>query len=543
MHSMVFGVGVRCCFCMIVVVSIIQAAVSASSVGIPTTCMNRSTATQKESIVWLATKRSFVYKRTRISNLIHVRGGSDENEYEYDGEEKGEEDEYDNESEGEEESLSSAVGESALALTLKLMKRSVKLLGKISILTFQRIQYAANSAIEKDEVEVEDEEEESSISSMLWTTSKKFACALLQGPDSVAVTESSSISQKIDDLTISVANKSTKRKQSSDSYTQYLKNSFQVCVTTKIMNGSLSDSLKACRGQAKLMIAYIPSKRVGKAKSSDGQAAISLCSEEVEEVVSEYKGGSFERWGCVGGTSESSLVAKRMRASQRKNIPTLAVVYPAQVIDPSSGRPKLVPKLLAQHHCSPPPDPQAMASWLKALRKRHSKLIKKMKQDIKEQELYLERKQGYRESAKNDREREEIEKKLEIERKRAEEAERLRNEELEERRHKFLEELPVEPPKGSSNVFTIALRFADGRNAKRRFNGDDEMEFLFNWIDAEFSIEREKVELATMNGSKTFTFNIFGDTAIKDSGIGKMTGLRVSEINSDEKEDKSEEGI
>jgi len=529
---------------MIVVVSIIQAIASASSTGIPTTCMNRSTATtQQESIVWLVTKRSFVHKRSRISNLVHVRGGSDESEYEYDGEQQGEEDEYDNESEGEGESLSSAVGESVVSLTLKIMKRSMKMLGKISILTFQRIQFAAITAMEKDEVEDEDEVEESSISGILWTTSKKFTCALLQGPDSVAVTESSSTSQKIDDLTTSVANKSTKRKQPSDSYTQYLKNSFQVCVNTKIMNGSLSDSLKACRGQAKLMIAYIPSKRVGKAKSSDAQAAISLCSEEVDEVVSEYKGGSFERWGCVGGTSESSLVTKRIRASQRKNIPTLAVVYPAQVIDPSSGRPKIVPKLLAQHHCSPPPDPQAMASWLKALRKRHSKQIKKMKQDVKEQELYLERKQGYRESAKSDREREEVEKKLEIERKRAEEAERIRTEELEERRRKFLEELPVEPPQGSPNVFTIALRFADGRNAKRRFNGDDEMKYLFNWVDAEFSIEREKVELATMNGSKTFTFNIFGDTAIKDSGIGKMTGLRVSEINSDDKEDESEEGI
>ena len=51
-----------------------------------------------------------------------------------------------------------------------------------------------------------------------------------------------------------------------------------------------------------------------------------------------------------------------------------------------------------------------------------------------------------------------------------------------------------------------------------------------NWVDGEFGIERERVLLTTMNGNKIFTYGEFESVSLDDTGLGKMTGLRVSEI-------------
>ena len=58
---------------------------------------------------------------------------------------------------------------------------------------------------------------------------------------------------------------------------------------------------------------------------------------------------------------------------------------------------------------------------------------------------------------------------------------------------------------------------------------------VFNWVDAVYGIEREKIELSTMNGQKRFTYMEDGaeNRALKDVGLGKMTGLRVVEIEED----------
>ena len=213
-----------------------------------------------------------------------------------------------------------------------------------------------------------------------------------------------------------------------------------------------------------------------------------------------------------------------------------------QVTD-GSGRPKLAPKLLAQHHCNPPPSPTAMAAWLKALRKRHSKQIKLMKHEIKEQELFIERQEEYKCSAKEDKEREQKEAQLEAERKAKAKAEKERLIALEERRQEFFASLPDEPVQGSTNVITIALRFADGRNARRRFDYSTNMEMIFNWIDVEFKIERENVILTTMNGNQTFYLEDFRDVSLKETGLGKMTGLRVSERELDATDDDSEDNV
>ena len=75
----------------------------------------------------------------------------------------------------------------------------------------------------------------------------------------------------------------------------------------------------------------------------------------------------------------------------------------------SPGGPKLVPRKLAQHHCSPPPEAALMAGWLNALRKRHAKQYKVMQTELKEIEYFKERKEGYKESVKADIKRKEEE--------------------------------------------------------------------------------------------------------------------------------------
>ncbi len=73
------------------------------------------------------------------------------------------------------------------------------------------------------------------------------------------------------------------------------------------------------------------------------------------------------------------------------------------------------------------------------------------------------------------------------------------------------------------------------------------MNDVFNWVDATHGLEREKIELSTMNGSKTFMYveadddddEESGNITLDEVGLGKMTALRVTEIV--EKVDKNED--
>ena len=194
----------------------------------------------------------------------------------------------------------------------------------------------------------------------------------------------------------------------------------------------------------------------------------------------------------------------------------------------SAGNPKLVPRLLAQHHCSPPPSPELMAAWLNALRKRHAKQYASMHHELKEAQLFTERKEGYKSSVITDTQRKERERIEEEERIAKEKEEKERAEMLAKRREELRASLPEEPGKDVAGVMTIALRFADGRSGQRRFPPDIPMSVVFNWVDSDFEMEREHVILTTMNGQKSFAWEEAGDIPLAESGLGRMTGLRVT---------------
>eukprot|EP00562_Extubocellulus_spinifer_P008961 CAMPEP_0178508600 /NCGR_PEP_ID=MMETSP0696-20121128/20839_1 /TAXON_ID=265572 /ORGANISM="Extubocellulus spinifer, Strain CCMP396" /LENGTH=529 /DNA_ID=CAMNT_0020138165 /DNA_START=124 /DNA_END=1713 /DNA_ORIENTATION=- len=350
-----------------------------------------------------------------------------------------------------------------------------------------------------------------------------------------------------------------------------------------ITGGSLSSALAMARSQARLLVVYIPNKSKSKAaRSNNGIAETSLNSDEVARASNKpsrrKKGdttssttndfGSFVVWTPDSPTSsEAAAAVKRLRVKYpgkgRKSGgggggaaagPILLVAYVAQhptMVDSSTGRPRLVPKVLAQHHCNPPPDAKSMSLWLNTLRKRHAKQYAAMQHHIREARLYTERVRGYASSQMDDENREMKERQARAEAKAREEEEARRKEAMEQRRAELLDSLPDEPEAGGAGTITIALRFADGRTGRRRFDADDAtMGDVFNWVDAVFEMERERIELSTMTGQKKFVFGEDGtsEMTLSDAGLGKMTGLRVTEIeaeedtnNGDEEEEEEEE--
>lgn len=217
------------------------------------------------------------------------------------------------------------------------------------------------------------------------------------------------------------------------------------------------------------------------------------------------------------------------------------MMHQLKAIDPK-GVAKVAPKVLAQHHCSPPPSAESMAQWMNELRRRHSKQYAIMQTEVREVQLHKERKEGYKESMQSDWERKIREKKEEEERLIKEKAEQERLESLERRRVGFLESLPEEPGLGARGAITLSIRHEDGRSEKRKFAPDTQLNIVFNWVDASFKMEREIVVLTTMNGKQSFSWeNASEEKTLKEAGLGRMVGFRVSEKKAEEDSESKQE--
>ena len=177
-----------------------------------------------------------------------------------------------------------------------------------------------------------------------------------------------------------------------------------------------------------------------------------------------------------------------------------------------------------------------MVGWLNSLRKRHAKQYAAMQTVLKELQYFKERTAGYKDSAKNDKEREQREKEEEERRLAAEKAEQERLEAIETRRKELLAALPEEPT--GKDTKKIALRFFDGRSGHRQFNPEQPLIDVFNWVDAMYEIEREKVILTTMNGKNNYAWDE-KDKSLDDLGLGKNVGFRVSIKDDDDEDDAS----
>ncbi len=316
--------------------------------------------------------------------------------------------------------------------------------------------------------------------------------------------------------------------------------------TIKIRSGSLSDALTKARSQARLLVIFIPSAKPKK-QPNDQKVIKSLMSSDVSEIAERKarkneEGGSFTFWSSKHDSAESSVAIKRLKAkkgSGKGKNPILMVVYPSQSMN-SSGQVKVVPRVLAQHHCNPPPNAESMAKWLNALRKRHAKQYANMQHELKELELFKERTEGYKSSMKDDKKREDEETMKEQRRLEKEKAKEEREQELQQRRESLREELLDEPSQDAHGTITIAIRFSNGSKGQRRFNDEIKMGEVFNWIDATFKIEREIIILTTMNGQRSFSYEESIGLALKDAGLGKMTAFRLSEKVEEDLENDSD---
>ncbi|CAB9514384.1 UBX domain-containing protein [Seminavis robusta] len=317
-----------------------------------------------------------------------------------------------------------------------------------------------------------------------------------------------------------------------------------------VLGGSLNDALKVARANARLLLVLIPNKGKNDKKAVEGFLSSQVATMAKKKARKKGETGSFLLWGAKAGSSEATQAMKRFKVkpknSKGEKIPILLVAYPAQGF--SKGVLKIAPKVLAQHHCSPPPSADTMMEWLNDLRKRHAKQYDKMQLDRREAQLYQERKAGYQESVKSDVDRKIREKKEEEERIAKEKAEKERLAALEQRRKELLESLPEEPKAGNKDAMTLSIRLADGRSGKRRFAKETELSIVFNWVDASFQMERETVVLTTMNGKQTFNWEDTTDEkTLADAGLGRMVGFRVSENkpgdekSGDEKEETAKE--
>ena len=362
-----------------------------------------------------------------------------------------------------------------------------------------------------------------------------------------------------------------------------------------VLDGSFKDALLYAKQQGRLLIAFIPEKPIpissllssqqtGDAKSFDHLIMSSFTSLEVTRAAQQAppkskkiqqqtnkNAGSFVLWYCSGGMTSSEAVSlfKRIQGGtmQYKNAagqkrPILLALYPQT---------STTPRLLTQHHCSPPPlSTEKFVEWLRTIRKKNKKYYYKLQKQIQEYRWEQERKHGYKSSIQSDIEMKQRAIQQELERQRLLQLKTEKNEQMQQRRiqlFKALDQVTVNAsstPKATTTTptttTTIALRFADGRShsissttekvelLKRTFNEHATIRDVFHWIDAVHEIPYETITLQTMNGKRTFVYsnnnnnrnevetksddssdvdNDSLDVLLHESGLGKMIGLRV----------------
>lgn len=334
-----------------------------------------------------------------------------------------------------------------------------------------------------------------------------------------------------------------------------------------ILGGSFYDALKYARSKARLLVILIPAASPNNKYKADYDAITSFLSMEVATVaegkaikskkntksstndaaqqVGIPQQKSFILWSAKAGSTEALTAIKRMNGIQTKNPktnkerPILAVMYPAGQID------KVYPKLLSQHHCSPPPSSINMAGWLNSIRKRCLIQYTTMHTEIVEFELYKQRQQGYVGSIQADRQRQIREAHEEKERIKRDQIQQEYKEKIIQRRIELKQSLPLEPSLDETlSIVTIALRFADGRitTTPRRFISNSSLlSDIFNWIDVEYEIEREMIELlyTTKGQVKSFKWDDIDNIhkTLSDIGFTKMVALRVVVIATKEQKD------
>lgn len=185
----------------------------------------------------------------------------------------------------------------------------------------------------------------------------------------------------------------------------------------------------------------------------------------------------------------------------------------------------------------PSKNAKSTAAWLQDVRDRSEQTLERLATAVREKTWAKERTTGYATSIEQDLKREkkaaarQAEIAAEMQRKAA------HQEMILERRKVLLAQLPEEP---SSGGITVALRWTDGTKGQRRFASDGTtMGTLFDWVDAVYGIERERVQLQTLTGSHRLRFESDRETLLATMKKD-MIAFRITEIEPVEEESEVE---
>eukprot|EP00934_Nitzschia_sp_Nitz4_P007058 Nitzschia sp. Nitz4//scaffold11_size288233//32975//36366//NITZ4_000735-RA/size288233-augustus-gene-0.99-mRNA-1//1//CDS//3329533957//7048//frame0 len=258
-----------------------------------------------------------------------------------------------------------------------------------------------------------------------------------------------------------------------------------------ILGGTLTHALQKARASARFLVVYLPCSKPSGKSLKDRLAIESLLSQDVSEAESSE---SFLVWSAKAGSTEALSAARVLNIKLGSNYygdprPTLMVVNPVSSTS-SAGKVKVTPKVVAKHHCNPPPSPSALTSWLESIKRQYRRQFDSMKTQLKELQYWKERTEGYSKSQETDKQREQ---QVQLEKARvaaAVLAEEQRQEALEARRIKLREALPEEPQ--DQDTKKIAIRLSDGRSEQRKFAPESTLGDVLNWVDVTFEVEREK---------------------------------------------------
>ena len=486
------------------------------------------------------------------SIVVSIRGGVvvvdgddeyDEYEYEEDGQEEDEKEE-----EELEEGKEICTSENKSSLVISMTQKTLYYMGKLSLKALYAFQRASKAGFENVFLKKDDNEELSISKKVLNIVEAMWNAAMHPDEDDQSNDGNGSTSTSSSSSSSKSNSKGKKTKENNPvNMSHHLSSLYGLKKSeTLILGGTLMEALRQSRSKARLLIVFLPSskpksksssKSLSKSSSSsssyDKTSIQSLLSDEVRQVC-ESKKGSYYIWTSEYGSIEGAKAMKMLKPTKvSKQTPILLVAYPSMK---KQYNHKILPKVLAQHHCNPPPSPISLASFLKALRKRHAGQIKAMRHWLREMEYQNERQMNYQESMVLDTKRKDKERleKEEKERQMQQEKERLII--LDQRRSHFLESMNDEPEAGTGtgtgtdSVITVAFRLADGRNAQRRFHSNENMDIIFNYVDAHFLWDRECLSVTSMRGDNKISWEESQTMTIAEyaGSTTNMLGLRIS---------------
>lgn len=255
-----------------------------------------------------------------------------------------------------------------------------------------------------------------------------------------------------------------------------------------LQTGTLAEALQAARREARFLLAV---------STSDTACMQALLSDEVIKLAERKSksispNGSYLLW---------------LEYSQKKRMRILASA------DAVLGE------------SAPVQNPERLVSYLSDIRKRHRKLLLKRSKRRQEKLWAEERRDKYSESVDSDDRRKQLEE-MEAEQKAKQAAEEeARKQSILDRRVMLNDSLPDELESGG---ILVALRFQDGGSSQRRFAETEYINTVFNWVDAIFAYDREKVSLQTLNGKQKITFDEESEVSLSESiGDKKSIAFRV----------------